>query len=535
MSASSTLNALTAQQYDVIVAGDEIESIITAVSAAKAGASVLLLRHSNGILGGLSTRGGLSYMDITPAYCSGLFQYFLQQAGVVRVALNPDCAHAVLTQMLNESGVDCLSGVQWETLSIESSPLKHNQSQHSQLLQHNRGYQLSFKAGDRSFNRIATVILDATPDATLARAIHIPHLEGLGGLFGKNIPFLGVTPVFRITGVTVEALQAFEASIRNSPDMPTLLEQALPYHPDSLRAEYINRPTYAPANQDYLDILNPAIGIHYHQWRHQTAASYPEAMIAIDGGNIARLADGSLGFNGMVAQAHGLHLTLENLIHLSQGGATPNVLLLEMQAFETYLRTVAGFENARIVPPDELYVRQTVTLLAASNMTALDILRGGVFPTEAIGSFSYWLDLRGVNLLRSLNGNVLPKPHVNLGLKVCLPAHYHTVPNFGFVSRSAGYSPLAQGFGRIVQHNAILGEALGIAAALAIRTPCSLADMVFQKVDLVKAFLEERYHRPLQIEGHPTMTEEAMASIPLLQKDARIVASFRKKYIRLVI
>jgi hypothetical protein len=358
---------------DVLVVGDEVESILTAVSAARAGAKTILARRSAGPLGGLSVRGGLSYMDITPEFITGLFQEFLARTGLVRVALNLDRADQVLGELLQEAGIDVFSGVEVDIeLDREGFPsaahLKHNGQEQTWL---------------------PKVVIDATPDADIARALGIPYLMGLGGVLGEDQNFLGVSPVFRITGVSVDELQAFEASLRAQPNVAEILEQALPYHVAGLRVEYVTRPTFAPPDMDYLDILNPLIGIDYHIWRHGEAASYPEAGIFIDGANISRLADGSLGFNGLIAKASALELDFDDLLALSQGGPIPQELVEEMAQVQRYLRERAGCREAQVIPPMEMYVRQTVTLLARENMTARKAIGGGVPSEKAVGAFSY--------------------------------------------------------------------------------------------------------------------------------------------------
>jgi len=314
-----------------------------------------------------------------------------------------------------------------------------------------------------------------------------------------------------------------------NPALPDMLEKALPYHPAELRQDYITRPTFAPEDKDYLDILNPAIGIDYHVWRHGSPKGYANAGIFIDGGNISRLSDGSLGFNGLVAQARALNLGFEDLVALSQGAAIPAVLLAEMREFERYLREVGGFTEAAVIPPEEMYVRQTVTLLARENMTARKAIEGGVSAEKAIGTFSYWLDLRGTQLWKLYPGEHLPKPVFNVGLDVALPLT-PDLQNFAFVSRSAGYSPIGQGTGRIVQHNALLGEGLGIAAALAVLSGLTLTDTVDQAMPQIQAILKERRGGVLQTEGQPTWTEEQIQQSTLLKQDEAIIHQLRAEH-----
>jgi hypothetical protein len=508
---------------EVLVLGDEVESVITAVSAARAGVKTILARRSMGPLGGLSVRGGLSYMDITVECLSGIFHEFYQRAGVVRIALNPERAHLVLHQMLSEAGVEVISGVEPE--------VRFNRDGFPEQVDLIRT-QIDKQSPDHGTIYLSpVVIIDATPDADTARALGLPYLKGLGGLLGEDWNYLGVSPVFRITGVPEAGLRAFEARIRQNPNLPSILEKALPYHSQALRDEYITRPTFAPPDQDYLDILNPVIGIDYHIWRHGSPSSYSNAPIAIDGGNISRLQDGSLGFNGLVARADALGFApdgiFEGLIELSQGRPTPTCLLEEMRHFETYLREMGDFPETKVIPPAELYVRQTLTLLSRQNMTARQAIKGGVSEEKAVGTFSYWLDLRGAQLWKRFPGEELPKPVFNVGLDVALPLT-PALKNFAFIGRSAGYSPIGQGTGRIVQHNAMLGEGVGVAAALAVLSGQPINEIADTAMSQVQAVLAQRRNGQLILNGHPTWTPEQVAASELLRQDAAAIDRLRE-------
>ena len=504
------IQALDVLNVDVLVVGDEVESILTAVSAARAGVKVALSRRSTGRYGGLSVRGGLSYMDITPDYVTGLFSEFLKRVGLIRVALNPDQAHHVLADLLSEAGVEVFSGVE-TCIELDAQGFPQ---------------QAVLQGAQATIYLTPNVVIDATPDADIARALGVPYLIGLGNVLGPEQNFLGVSPVFRITGVSVPELRAFEAHLRLQPNLENILKDALPYHPEALRAEYMTRPTYAPEDMDYLDILNPVIGIDYHIWRHGDAASYPEADIHIDGANISRLKDGSLGWNGLVAKASALDLDFEDLIAMSQGGPIPEILLEEMRYFERYLCERAGFTGAQVIPPEEMYVRQTLTLLAKDNMTARKAIEGGVPAEKAIGTFSYWLDLRGTQLWRIFPGEELPKPVFNVGLDVTLPLSPN-LQNIAFIGRSAGYSPIGQGAGRIVQHNALLGEGLGVAAALTVLSQVPLAEIVDSAMPQIQEILKTRRGGQLELSGHCTGSPDYLTTSKLLQADEEAVRNLR--------
>jgi hypothetical protein len=193
-----------------------------------------------------------------------------------------------------------------------------------------------------------------------------------------------------------------------------------------------------------------------------------------------------------------------------------------MAQFERYLRERGGFAEAVVIPPEEMYVRQTVTLLARQNMTARNAIEGGVPAEKSVGTFSYWLDLRGTQLWKLFPGEHLPKPVFNVGLDVALPL-VPRLQNFAFVSRSAGYSPIGQGTGRIVQHNAILGEGVGIAAALAVLSQATLETIADTAMPQIQAILATRRGEPLNLTGHPTWDADQIQKSLLLQKDTEAI------------
>jgi FAD dependent oxidoreductase len=506
---------------DVLVYGDEVESILTAVSAARQGAKVALVRRSTGRLGGLSVRGGLSYMDITPDFICGIFAEFLQRCGVVRIALNPERAASVLQSMLEESEVALHSGYSVGGCfppTVNPSSAKGNENNFAKT-------KVDFKhtKNNEHLECRTSVFIDATPDADVARQLGVPYIEGLGGLLGSDRNFLGVSPVFRIQGVSVAEMQAFESDIRANPELPQILKAALPYHPDQLLSDYVTRPTFAPDDMDYLDVLNPVIGIDYHIWRHGNAETYQQALMAIDGGNISRLADGSLGFNGLVVTAKGLDLDFNSLVTLSQDGEIPQALLDEMQHFQRYLREKAGFKHAEVIPPESLYIRQTLTLISHRNMTAKRMLSGGAEPEKAIGTFSYWLDLRGIPFWQAFPGEPeLAKPVFNLEAGVAY-SDKTGLENFAFVSRSAGYSPIGQGAGRIIQHNSLLGEAIGIAAALSCQSKRSLRDQLEAHLIEVQFILQVVRDGNCPLSGCATLSDAQLTESQLLERDEQIV------------
>jgi hypothetical protein len=519
--------------FDLIVVGDEVESILSAVSAARMGLSVALVRYPDASqwLGGLSTRGGLSYMDITLPFKSPLFREFLDLAGVIRVALRPEKAHAVLEGLIRQNKITVFSG--WLPAQVTLSPVGRSIQAagfYSSNI-HNAENRPVEKTPETLYLK-ASYWLDATPDALLARLAGVPAIEGLGGLLGEDANFLGISPVFEIQGVTKHPLIGFEASLRAKPEMPEWLKTALPHHSQAHRDALITRPCFSPDEEDYLDILNPVIGLDYHVWRHGAIDSYGKTPCWIDGGNVSLLGEKRMGFNGLVSHGN-LHQAddpLEQLLAYSLGlskTALPADLRDEMQAFQTYLKEAGQMPDVHIQPPQALYVRQTYTLLSKENMTARWVLQGGAPDENCLGSYSYWLDFRGVILEQHFPGETLPKPVFNVNLDGCFP-QTPKLDNLAFMGRSAGYSPMGQGVGRIVQYNAFLGEALGIAAGLAKEYYKPMGDVPLPRI---KRILDERNGMPLPVVGEQTASDDFLLASQALQKDDAILLGFRTKQV----
>jgi hypothetical protein len=462
----------------LVILGDEVESVLTAVSAAQALGRfsrhrVTLIRRSTGLLGGLSTRGGLAYMDLTPGMFSPLFAEFLRRAKVKRVALDPVRGHRALEAMLKRAGVHVISGV-------EVTPQRNPDG--------------SFTLFNPDQNPLINVdiLIDTTPDADYARALGVPFTVGFEHQFGEDRNFLGISPVFRLTDVTPQALIQAEIRLRQRDDLKPLLDAAFPHHPDSERAAWVSRnPFLGP---DYIDILNPAIGVIFHDWRVRTLglkAPYPEADQWIDGANIAILPDGSLSWNGLVTRCNDVN---QLLAYSQEREPIPEGLLEAMRQFETFLRTEGGLPTVGVIPPEVLYVRQTVNVKTRHPLTLDSLLAGGVPEHESIGRYSYWIDTRGLNLWQIAPEKMpLQKPNFNSTLEACLftSTEYQ---NLAVVSRSAGFSGLAQGACRIVQHLSLLGEAVGIAAALAVKSECPLNQI---PVSLVYKHLWQHLVKPI--------------------------------------
>jgi FAD dependent oxidoreductase len=447
----------------VLVLGDELESVLLASGLARRGCSVQLWRRSLGCLGGLSTRGGLAYMDLTPELLTPRLATLLQSCGLKRVALDANRAHQALQTLLLESGVTVCSGIQ------ATLPLWDWQGElvavQAQYLHRHESLEVDF-------------VVDSEPDLAFTRACGVPYRRGMGEVFGPNPDWntLGMSPVFQVHGLTRESLIALERTLREDAKTAELLAQIFPFYSSGYQAELKERPCYSPEDLDYIDMLNPTFGACYHQWRYGSDLPFAEAPFWIDGGNIARLGESTLSWNGLVTR-----LTPEECgVALSQERVPlPPRVLEELKALERFLQEKTQRTSVWIEAPEALYIRQTLNVQAERVLDAATVFRGGVSEAEAIGTYSYWLDFRGVHPWEAYPPfHPLVKPLFRVGLASNVASRWHpAAKKLAFLGRSAGYSPLAQGACRIVQHNALIAEALSVAIPKALTEACRLLDV----------------------------------------------------------
>jgi hypothetical protein len=500
-------------QRHVAICGDELEACLCALMLLRQGIAVTLYARYPERLGGLSTRGGLAYMDITPEGLPPLMAWVIKQCGFKRVALHAETTHTVLHRLLLEAGCTI------RPYSAFQQALWNTNPQHPRIA--------AVLENDGTHHPVDALI-DATPDATVAHQLGHPSLLGLNGVFEASDlsadvstpQSLGVSPIFRIRGLCHRVLQQAEATFRESAEAPELMRRHMPWLSEQEREALLNRPTYAPDEEDYLDILSPCIGVAYHHWRFGETEVYETAPHWIDGFNIARLLDGTLSFNGLI-----MRLPLNQQLAISEEGQPPTPEMHHaMQDVLAFLKQFTGIETLDLISPEEVYIRQTRLTQARQILSARHVLMGGVPAEESIGSFSYWLDYRGVHAWRYYPELApLPKPCFNATLAPhCSPL----ADNFFLLNRSAGFSPLAQGICRIVQYNAMIGEALALALAVAFREDCPAWQVPAREVRHLHSIQAMGVGEPLHPHdsGFNALTQP-LAESPLLQRDDAIAFS----------
>ncbi|MDB5098765.1 MAG: hypothetical protein JWM80_3186 [Cyanobacteria bacterium RYN_339] len=417
---------MPATDFDLLVTGHETEGVLAAVAALRAGARVALAAPAGALLGGLLTEDGLAFVDrdsrhLIPPQDSphdGLFGQFLARAGVPLVALEARRGHATLEEML--AGVTRLEG-DATAVRLEAGRI------------------VAVTVGGQEVT--SRHVIDATPDLDLAELAGMRFATGFQE-YG-DARSLGISPLPLVYGVTpamiMETCRALSA------------DSAL----EALKQRVFGDRAFLElgAGDDYVLVGPPHLGLAYHRWRDAQgfpAGPYP---FEADGFNVAVLGPAVTSWNGLIYFARDPQAALR----LSREGA--DVFFREEAArFGRFLREGLGWRDARVELPRGVYVRQTRHALDVHHRLTLAELAAG-YAEGSVGTFSYYADFRG------FHSPHVPGPvtgHVILGAGLA-----SAVRNLGLASRAGGYTPFAHSFCRLVQYNATLGTALGVAAAQA--------------------------------------------------------------------
>jgi hypothetical protein len=413
---------------DLVVVGSETEGCLSAIAAQRAGARTLLVADPDVLLGGLLTEGGLAFVDrdsrhLLPPERSpddGAFGRFLAEAGVPLVALEARAGDRTLARLLAEAGGTVVRA-RWTGVRMESGAIA--------ALRLADGLELR-----------ARHFLDATPDADLAEACGLSFSDGFRE-YGLD-RYLGVSPLPIVHGVTPEVIVETCRRLERDPVL------------EGMRVEVFGQRRFLDLERggDYILVGPPHLGLAYQRWRDREGLSGPYPFEA-DGFNVAIVGPASTSWNGLLYFCQ----DLETLLRLSRGGAD-DFFQSEARRFERFLREGLGWEDAWVEMPRGMYVRQTRHAREVRHRLTLAEIAGG-YDGTSVGTFCYYPDFRGFRAV------AVPSPlTAHVILEAGLARH---VRNLGLATRAGGYTAFAHSLCRLVQYNATLGTALGVAAALA--------------------------------------------------------------------
>jgi FAD dependent oxidoreductase len=480
----------TIRSYDVIVFGDEVPGVLAIVCAAKeykrlTGKTLRTLVMSKANLkegiGGHLVRGGLAYLDrcnVTATIRqslglsnfgdpSAIYKDFLKKAGVKEIALDSQKADAALRSMLFDTGTHILSRCEISTVIKKDNKIT--------------GIQLTNRD-----TYLAQQFIDCSVNAELAQFAGVKKIQGFD-TFGLADAELPVTLVLETQGLNIQKLRAIELAYlqrfqnKNDTEVQKVIEFSAGSNPlllQRLQKEMFEIPMeqkIMSVGVDFIDIRSFILSMAYHAFRQKPMILH-ESGFLLDRGNIATLAEDRLSWNALLFNVNGVEAEA-----LARGGAKPTAKMLEEIGFiEQWFKSIGA---TAVKPASELYIRHAGNIASAVEpLTGYKMLSGGVPEKEALGTFSYHFDVRGG--IPGLGNKALSKginsisfhtpPLFNIGIKHAL---VKDVANLAVVSPASGFEGYACAAGRIVEFNVAVGQAVGIAASLAISSRKNLVDI----------------------------------------------------------
>lgn len=424
------VTGVTRPSYDVIVTGTDPEGITAAVSAARNGLKVLLVDGKNRkILGGLLTLGWLNSLDnnyspkqqpLTGKHNflnKGLFQEWYDQ--IEGTSFDVNTAANVFNKMVaNEKNIDVLLKVR------KMAP----------LMEGSRVTGLRIVKEDGTVQAVSSkVLIDATQDADIAAAAHVPYTFGRKDI-GEPDARMAVTLVFKMSGVTQEIWDSF--------------------------------------------------GKHKHSGIDKMSAwGFPEAKeyvssnpmrVKLRGLNIGRQNDNTILINAM-------HIYDVNPLKpqsVQEGLAIGRKEAPLMAAF--LQRNFTEFKDLKFAgTAPELYVRESRHILGEYRLKITDLMENRD-QEDAIAYGSYEVDIQSTSPNNS--GDILMKPQAyGIPFRCLVPQE---IDGLMVVGRSASFDSLPHGSARVVPLGMATGQAAGAAAKLAIDKGVTIRELSRSKEDI---------------------------------------------------
>jgi hypothetical protein len=323
---------------------------------------------------------------------------------------------------------------------------------------------------DRAEEAFAELLRSAGVEVRLGAPKLAPLLRG-GRVVGV-VPARGA-PISADTVIdgTADADFGFEAGARSTFGFESLgfdarMVDTLVFRIDGIDWEALRRGARARGRDyAYVDdrVAYGSFGGHPATFRAETPG------IRLRGLNLGRQDDGSVLVNA-------LHIHDVDPFDEASRAAGLAWVAAEVPSVIAWLaQDLPGFERARqggVAP--QLYVRQTRHLVARCVLT-VDHVMDSVVTELDVAAGGYPLDLQ--TLTPHDDGFVFGMPDI-YGARLCMTVP-EDVDGLWVVGRSAGFEPIAHSSARVVPFGMAVAEAVGVAAALAVRldvSPAALAD-----------------------------------------------------------
>ena len=467
-----TIEAKQGKEYDVIVCGAGTAGVVAAIAAGRQGAQVLLIERSFHV-GGMLTEGNAGITKFTLTYGRDIEKYRREVTDVlatdprsVQVAggiphefcmrmiesggaagTNGDCGAYVFTEryaaeimlldMLKEANVDILYDSKVCVVDMDGDTLKK--------------VVVANKSGFVEYG--AKCFIDSTGDADVAALSGVDFslganqrdVEESGGKM-KVGDLQSCGTMYRVDGVDFESLfEYFETH-------PGFTWQACALMTfDEIKERYAKGEMCCFS----VPITNPD---------PDTRERAPRVLVQI-------YVDPSHKGAILLSEGRGKDSNTYN------GDGTDAVSLSEGQTMLTYgARAVteilrreypAGFANARVIHVPDIGVRETRHIVGKYTITAMDVMTGGNFE-DSIGCSSHHVD--GPGMTEELRKLYRDKWMFHIPYRIMLP---EKVKNLLVAGRAASATKTASGALRVTVSCMQMGEAAGVAAAMAAKENCS--------------------------------------------------------------
>lgn len=512
------MTAITAPRvYDMIGFGDEVPGVLALVSASreyqrrfKKKPRLLLMfkGDSQAGIGGHLVRGKLAYLDRSSIAAAvrkannlptfgdpaAIYKEFLERAGVAAIALDPIKANVALRSLLSEANVDIVSRIEIGQVIRQGDRIQAVQLTKGEVYQ-------------------AAIWLDSTVNAELAQAAGVKKLQGFE-TFSLPESELPVSLIFETVGLTVKRLQDIEliylkrfADPNDSQAQQFLWgaagkNQILAKQFQAEMANDLAKNRTMFVGKDYIDVRSRALSFAYHAFRGK-ALSLKGSGYVFDRGNIAILGSDRLSWNALMCFTTGTEAEAYAIADGQPNGA----ILAE---FDYVVQWFTSLGAKAVSPGTELYIRHAGNVLGAiAPLSGAEMLAGGVPSQEALGTFGYYLDVRGgIDGLGPLaarygltNISFHTAPLFNYGIQHALLTN---PTNLAVVSPASGFEGYACAAGRIVEFNVGVGQGVGIASAIALhqnRPLASIRNLEVRQVLAATGKLPKIYGRAEYIEA----------------------------------
>lgn len=492
------------QEYDAIVFGDEVPGIMTALKLSRQlpNGKIALITEadiSQG-LGGHLVRGGLAYLDRNQvprdirsdaglrrfASSSKLYDEFIQITGTKEIALDRLRADKAFRRALDQARVKVISNVQVQSVQTQ-------------------GFQVqSFTTADQGIF-VAKYFIDCTQGGKLAEMAGVRVYQGFEAL-GLPDSSLAIGLIFEIYGMDIDQLRDIEDKMvdrfrdQNDTEAQRWMEVASGGSlglRKQIVSSFNNNTGIASIYQgtpDSADVRSSALGAAFHGM-NGLVYDLRKARAKLDRANIAILSD-HLSLNSMLFYVDG---KTSRQLSLNGSKPTPDMLTFARKVQDFY-RSL-GASEVKLM--SELYIRSAGHIAqSVDDLTATEMAGGGVSDAEALGTFTYHLDVRGgitgIGEMATRLG--IDKLNIHLNMPTFNYGFRHTLPkerdNLAVLSPASGFGGLGISAGRIVEFNVSVGEGLAIAVAKASQEKRSLHSITNQEVRKTFNYTPLVYGRP---------------------------------------